>query len=244
MRYLKSLQKLGLNSKEQEIYFAILQLEKATANQIARKAGIKRPTTYDILYRLQSQGFIYETEENNKRYFVANAPEKLVDIIENQKRELERDLPMLSSIFNTNPKKAKVAYFEGYEGITQLYEDTLLSCKKSDEILAYVTNETVEYLEDYSINYVQRRIAKGIKLRGIYQDRPELKKYLRQDKEQLRVSKIISEKTFPIKNEINIYANKMIIITYAPEPYGILIESKEVVNTQRSIFEMAWKGIK
>lgn len=243
MQYLKSLQKLGLNDKEQEIYFALLQLEKATANQIAHKANLKRPTTYDILYRLQADGFIYETEENGKRKFVANEPKKLIDIIENQKRDLVKDLPVLNSIFNTNPKKAKVAYFEGYEGIKQLYEDTLISLKKSDEILAYVTNETIEYLKDYSLDYVDRRVKKGIKLRGIYQDKPELGQYLKKDTEQLRTSKVVSDKDFPIKNEINIYADKMILITYSPEPYGILIESKEVVATQRSIFEMAWRGI-
>lgn len=244
MQYLSSLKKLGLNQKEQETYFAILQLEKATANEIARKSGIKRPTTYDILYRLQSQGFIYETEENGKRKYIANAPEKLINIIEDQKRELEKDLPILNSIFNTNPKKAKVAYFDGYEGIKQLYEDTLISLKKDDEILAYVTNETIKYLQDYSLDYVRRRVEKGIKLRGIYQDKLDLKQYLKQNKEHLRTSKVVSEKTFPIKNEINIYADKIIIITYSPEPYGILIESKEVALTQRSIFEMAWKGLK
>lgn len=244
MNYLKSLQKLGLNDKEQQIYFAILQLEKATANQIARKADLKRPTTYDILYRLQSQGFIYETEENNKRYFVANAPEKLVDIIENQKRELQKDLPILNSIFNTNPKKAKVAYFDGYEGIKQLYEDTLISLKPGDEILAYVTDETIEYLKDYALDYVKRRVEKNIKLRGIYQDSPILKEYLKKNKAELRTIKVAPKKQFPLKNEINIYANKMIVIAYSPEPYGILIESKEVVDTQRSIFEMAWRGLK
>jgi sugar-specific transcriptional regulator TrmB len=244
MDSIKSLEKLGLNDKEQKIYLALLQLERATANRIAREARIKRPTTYDILYRLQSQGFIYETEENKKRYFIANPPEKLIDIVEDQKRELLRDLPLLTSIFNTNPKKPKVAYFEGYEGIKQLYENTLKSLKKGDEILAYVTNETVKYLEDYSVDYVKRRVAKGIKFRGIYQDEPELNQYLKHDKEQLRISKTVKSKDFPIKNEINIYANKMIIITYSPGPYGILIESNEVVETHRSIFEMAWRGIK
>lgn len=243
MQYLKSLEKLGLNDKEQQIYFAILQLEKASANQIARKADIKRPTTYDILYRLQSQGFIYETEENGKRLFVANAPEKLLDLLENQKREVKNDLPLLNSIFNTNPKKAKVAYFDGYEGIKQLYEDTLTSLKPEEEILAYVTDQVIDHLADYALDYVKRRVAKQIKLRGIYQDSDTLKQHLDQNEAELRTIKVADKTIFPITNEINIYADKIIIITYAPEPYGILIESKEVAQTQRTIFEMAWHGL-
>lgn len=243
MKYLPSLEKLGLNQKEQEVYFALLQLEKATANQVAHKADVKRPTAYDILYGLQKQNFIFETTENKKRYFVAHPPEKLLEIIENQKQELKNDLPVLTSIFNTNPKKPKVAYFTGFDGIKQLYEDTLLSLKLGDEILAYVASGTVEFMAEYAVDYVRRRVAKKIRLRGIYQNTVNLKKYLKNNAADLRTIKIADSKKFPLKNEINIYANKMIIITYAPEPFGVLIESKEIVETQRAIFEMAWGGL-
>jgi len=242
MQYLKSLEKLGLNQKEQEVYFALLQLEKASANDVARKSKVKRPTTYDILYRLQSEGFIVEITENNKRYFVANAPEKLTQVLDEKKRELERDLPFLTSIYNTKAKKPKVAYFEGLDGIIQLYEDTLISCQKGDEILAYVSNDTVKYLDEYTIDYVRRRVEKGIKMRGFYQDTPRVREYLEHNSEHLRTSNIIKEEEFPLKNEINIYADKLIILTYAPEPFGVMIESKEISDTQRTIFELAWNG--
>jgi sugar-specific transcriptional regulator TrmB len=244
MQYLESLKKIGLNDKEQAVLFSLLQLGKATANQIAAKSQIKRPTTYDILYRLQDKSFIYEADENGKRYFIANPPKKLVTVLESQKRALENDLPILQSIYNINPQKPKVAYFEGFEGIKQLYEDTLTSLKRGDEILAYVTHDTLQHLENYSLDYVKRRVAKGITLRGIYQNTLGLAAHLAHDQEQMRISKTVEQDELPLENEINIYANKMIVITYAPEPYGILIESNEVANTQRSIFEMAWRGLK
>jgi len=242
--FLESLKKIGLNPHEQDVYFALLQLEKATANQIAQKSQVKRPTTYDILYRLKSTGFISETFEGKKHYFVANPPQAIVRFIEEEKRELTQDLPELLSIYNTKANKPKIAYFEGVEGIKQLYEDTLLTLQAGDEILAYVSADTVKYFEDYSIDYIRRRTAKKIHLRGIYQDSAVLREYLKKNFEQLRISKVVPYDQFPLKNEINIYANKVIIITYKPEPFGILIESKEIADTQRAIFEMAWRGIK
>ena len=116
--------------------------------------------------------------------------------------------------------------------------------KSGDEILAYVANDTVKYLEEYALDYVKRRVEKNINLRGIYQDTPELKKYLGSDTAQLRLFKLADSKFFTLKNEINIYADKMIILTYSPEPFGVLIESKEIADTQRAIFEMAWRGAK
>lgn len=244
MPYLKSLDKLGFNHKEQDVYLALLQLEKASANQIAYKARIKRPTTYDILYRLVQEGFIAETEENGKHLFAANPPENILRLIEERKRELTDDLPLLLSIYNTNAKKPKVAYFDGLDGIKQLFEDTLASSKAGDEILAYVAEESITHLGSYNDDYIKRRAAKGINSRGIAQDTPSIRKYTDQNEEQKRTTRLVDPKLFPMKNEINIYANKIIIATYTPEPFGILIESKEIADTQRSIFEMAWKGIK
>jgi sugar-specific transcriptional regulator TrmB len=244
MKYLDSLKNLGLDEREQEVYLALLQLESATATRIAAKTGQKRSTIYDTLYRLLNVGFVSEVEMHNTKVFLATPPEKLKEIVENKKRDLESDLPYLLSIYNQKPMKPKVSYFYGLSGIKQLYDDTLATCEKDDEILAYVTNETVEYIDDYSARYVERRVAKGIKIRGIYQDTEGISKYLADNEGQLRTSKVVSRDDYLLKNEINIYANKIIIITYSPEPYGILIESKAIVDTQRAIFEMAWQGIK
>ncbi len=242
MKNLESLKNLGLNEKEQIVYIALLQLEKATANQIARKSGIKRPTSYDILYRLQTDGFIYEANENGKRFFVANPPEQLVQRLDERKKALEADLPFLLSIYNIKAKRPKVAYFEGLDGIKKLYEDTLKSLKSSDEILAYVTTDSLEILADFSADYVARRVEKGIRLRGIYNTSIKMSKYLHNNQKQLREARVV--KKFPLKNEINIYANKIIILTYSPEPFGVLIESNEIAETQRAIFELAWIGAK
>lgn len=240
----KSLDKLGFSQKEQDVYLALLQLEKATANQIAYQSKVKRPTTYDILYRLVQEGFIAETEENGKHMFAANSPENILRIIEERKRELKDDLPQLLSIYNTKVNKPKVAYFDGLEGIRNLYEDTLLTLKSGDEILAYVADYEIPELEKYMHDYVIRRAKKGIKARGIAENKPGIKEFTKENKEELRVTKLVNENEFNLKNEINIYANKVIIITYKPEPFGVLIESKEIADTQRAIFEMAWRGIK
>lgn len=244
MKYLNSLSKLGFNQKEQEVYFALLQLEKATANEIARKSKVKRPTTYDILYRLVAEGFVAEVTENDKMKFVARPPANLLEILENRKRELQADLPELLSIYNTQAKKPKVAYFEGLGGIIQLYEDTLLTLKSGDEILAYFCDYEIPEHNQYMHNYVLRRAQKGIKARGIGQDKPGIREFTKENKKQLRTSKLVSAKVYQLKNEINIYANKVIIITFKPEIFGVMIESKEVADTQRAIFEMAWRGVK
>ncbi|MBM2820681.1 MAG: transcriptional regulator TrmB [Candidatus Berkelbacteria bacterium] len=243
MPYFDSLKQLGLNQKEQDVYLAILQMEKASVNDLSIHAKTKRSTTYNIVYRLKAEGFVSETTENNKHFFVANNPELVLSVLDEKKRHFKQELPAILSLYNILPQKPKVAYFEGVGGIKQLYEDTLLILQAGDEILAYVSTDTVKHLEEYSVDYIKRRVAKKIMLRGIYNNSPDMQKYMAKNKEQMRVAKMISEKEIPLENEINIYSNKMIIITYKPEPYGILIESKEITNTQKAIFETLWKRL-
>jgi sugar-specific transcriptional regulator TrmB len=243
VQYFESLKQLGFNQREQDVYITLLEMQKAKINELAQRANTKRSTTYDILYRLKKEGFVSEVHQGKKHYFIANDPEMILSLLEEKKRLYKRELPAILTLYNTLPQKPKVAYFEGLEGIKELYEDTLLTLGKGDTIFAYVTDDSVKYLDEYIQDYVKRRAAKGIRSRGILQETPGITKYLEHNREQLRNSKTVKESEFPLENEINIYANKVIIATYEPEPFGILIESKAVANTQRAIFEMAWRGI-
>ena len=83
----KDLQAVGLQEKEAKVYLAALELGKGTAQQIAIKAELKRPTTYVIMEELMRQGLVSSFYEGKKQYFVAENPERLVDILQNQKQD-------------------------------------------------------------------------------------------------------------------------------------------------------------
>ncbi len=243
MNYLKSLFKLGLNAKEQDVYLALLQLEKATVNAIAKKAGTKRPTTYDILDRLKNGGFVADFFDGKKHYFTANSPEQILAFLDDQKREIQNDLPTLLGLYNAKIDMPKFTHFDGFSGIKELYENSLSALKKGDEILAFVTNQTPAALPEYVADYVQKRSRAGIRVRGIYNDSLIIRQYLRQNPAELENAKIVRYEDFPMKNEVNIYTNNVAIITYKPKPFGVLIVSKEIADTERAIFEMAWRGL-
>jgi len=47
---------------------------------------------------------------------------------------------------------------------------------------------------------------------------------------------------FLFANEINIYGNKIAIMSMQGEYLAVIIESESVARTQRTIFELAWAG--
>ena len=51
----------------------------------------------------------------------------------------------------------------------------------------------------------------------------------------------IDSKLFPFYSEITIYDNKVSSVTFSDQGHvGLIIENKEIYETQKSVFEIAW----
>jgi sugar-specific transcriptional regulator TrmB len=242
MNLQETLKNLGMHEKKAEVYLACLELGNATAYLIAKKVGLKRPTVYDIANQLMREGLLHKSMRGRVKYFSPADPEKLIRILRRKERAVHEAMPTLQDLYNSPRQKPLIRYFEGKEGIVEMYEDSLRSCRKGNEILAYVGEDVLRHIPAYTEDYVKRRVERGIILRGIYKNNPVLAKYLEKSREQLRVAKILDEKYFPISNETNIYKNKIAIASYGKEMFGMIIESVEIARSQKAIFELAWKG--
>lgn len=236
------LEQINIEGKKAEAYLACLEMGGATGYLIAKKTGLKRPTAYDLINQLMKEGLVYKSIKGNIKYFSPADPEVLLKKIKEKEEKIRSIMPTLQNLYNSPKTKPFIRYFESKEGIKEMYEDSLRSCRKGDEILAYVGEDVMAHLPEYAENYVRRRVEKGIRLRGIYKQDAEIKKYLAKNIEQLRESKILDEKDFPVSNETNIYKNKIAIASYGTEMFGMIIESEEIARAQRAIFELAWRG--
>ncbi len=237
------LSKLGLNDKKADIYLACLESRGLTAYAIAKKVGLKRPTVYDILNSLMKEGLVYISFKKSAKCFYPAEPEILLKKLKKRENELTEIMPILNSLYNKpNSRKPIIKYYEGVEGIKEMYNDSLTSLKRGEEMLVYCGQDILRYLPKYVDQYVKERVKKGIRVRGIYKKTKELITYMDKNKEQLREVKLVNEIMFSLNNEINIYNNKLAIASYNKEFFGILIESEEVFKSQKTIFELAWLG--
>ena len=94
---------------------------------------------------------------------------------------------------------------------------------------------------------MNERVKRGVRLRGIAPDDDAGRRVHGEDREKLREIRLVPADAFDFRNEINIYDHKVAICSFGPaarsatDMFGIIIESKEVAETQRQIFEMAWR---
>lgn len=242
MDILEALKQINIEGKKAEVYLACLESGEATAYLIAKKTGLKRPTVYDLIDQLMKEGLVYKSIEHGAKHFSPADPEKLIKLIRDKEAVIRSVIPDLKRLYHSPKTKPAIRYFNGREGIKEMYEDSLRTLKSGDTILVYVGEDGLSDLPNYVSEYVDRRVAKGIRVRGIFKRAKETMDYMVHNDEQLREAVILDQKYFPLDNEINIYANKVAIASYGQEMFGIIIESEEITNSQRAIFELAWLG--
>ncbi len=243
----KTLEFIGFSEKEVLVYLALLELGKGTVTQISRKAGINRPTGYHVLNSLALKELVKISGKEPKQEYVAESPDQiekmLQDKIESGKKfldEAKKIIPELKSIHNV-VNRPKVLFYEGKEGLEKVYEDTLSS---REEILAYASVEDIApTLPHYFPEYYKRRAKKGIHIRAIFPESPDARERAGLDKEEIRQSLIVPSEKFGFHPEINIYDNKVMIASWR-EKLGIIIESSEIADAMKKIYELAWAEAK
>lgn len=219
--------------------------EGGAVTQITRKAGLNRTTGYDVLDNLVAKGLVSISGKEPKQEYAAESPERIISLLEREKeikneqlKKIRSLLPEIKSLHNVT-LRPRVRFYEGIQGLKDIYEDTLTS---HEQIRAYANiSEMHEGLAGYFPKYYERRAGKGISIRAIIPDSPVGKNRANKDKEEMRESMLVPVEKYNFLPEINIYDNKVMIASWR-EKLGIVIESAEIADAMKKIYELAWQG--
>ena len=248
---LKILGEIGFSEKESRIYLALLELEQATANEVARKADINRTSAYDVLEVLIKRGVVSKYKKKARTFFMVGDPRKLISYLEHEKGDFEKTiekqerkitevLPELVSLQNPLSTRPKVQFFEGVKGMREAYEDTLTA---KDGILAYANVETVHAgIPNFFPEYYQRRTREKVPIKAIFPQNEASRERASHNREELRQTKFLPHKEMTFSPEVNIYNNKVLIASWR-EKMAIIIESKEFADHERLVYQLLWEKL-
>jgi len=240
MKVEKVLQELGLTKNKGVVYIAALNTGKGSALDIAKRAGLPRTTTHEILQYLVALGLISYVSKGRKRVYSAEPPTKLRALLQEKERILETTLPELSSLFNTTGIRPKVRFYEGIAGVKTVFEDTLtVSTKLLRGILSMEDLYKIPG-KDFMDDYVKRRVGAGIKLKVIRSEQKEVEEtwpFSAQEARELHYAP--QDMIFPMT--IYIYDKKVGIIATQKENFGMIIESEDFYTTFKNLFEVMWQ---
>jgi sugar-specific transcriptional regulator TrmB len=245
----KELQKLGLSDKEAKVYLSSMELGPSPVQAIAQKSGVNRATTYVMIESLISRGLMSSFEKGKKKFFTAESPEQLVALLHKEEAEIKEKtrqmmeiLPELKILFAAAEEKPRLRFFEGIEGLKAIQDDILKSkYDQLDEIVALDPSYRTfpPTMQDHRQKLIEK--TKNIAVRVIYTSQ---KGATLTPCEGKRERRYVPPEKFPFTTDTIIYGNKLAIGTSTGKLMGVIIESKEISDALRSMFNLAWEGAK
>lgn len=244
------LEKVGLSEKEAQIYLLGLELGSQSASVFAKRAEVNRSSVYRILQNLINKGLMGSFDKNGVFYFESVPPARLLNYVDSRrnhldacKMEISDMLSRFESLSSPLSPRPKIRYFEGFAGVQLVMEETL---EATEPLRCYSSLhrwlDTPE-LADYIRAYGKRRVfERKIPLKALVHISDITQEYLQNEyPTELFDFRFIPDGIAIVDNEINIYNDKVAIVSLKPLDYfGVIIESPQIADTQKSIFELAW----
>jgi sugar-specific transcriptional regulator TrmB len=189
---------------------------------------------------LESKGLFSKAAKGKKNYYEAEDPEVIFGLYKIRQEAFARLLPDLRALHNKEGKQPKVRFYHGIEGLKAMYWESL---KSKETIVGYGSiDEVLSSFKEYIQEYMKERIKKKIHVRGIVPSTVKSQEYAKLNPAQLRELVLVPKDSFPMTNEINIYDDKVAIFSFR-EQVGVIIQSQDIANSQKAIFNLAWVGV-
>lgn len=245
---IKQLIEFGLSDKEARIYLALIGLEIATVTQIAESSNINRSSAYVVLESLKKKGLVSMSEDKKVQNYVAISPDMLLLEAQNRaknaehmKDKISEIVPGLKALHKDTKQKPTVKVFEGKQGLISAFEESLNNKEKIMRVSSSV-EKIFKILPDYFPDFIQRRIKMGIKMYGIHPDDETVKNIIK-TMPKFDEPILIPSKKYKSSADISIYDNKISYMS-PEEELAIIIESKEMTDVMKSIFDLAFEEAK
>lgn len=235
----KLLEQTGFTEKEALIYLALLELGEGNVSDISKITELKRPIIYVILEGLIKRGHASELPSKKVNTYQASDPGIILRKIQDTAKNFSEMLPIFRTLSNKGKKKPKIFYYETKGGIWNIYEEMSRS-KNPFFITSYAS------IRKFFPNAIDKWVDEDIKA-GLIKDGYHL---IPDDEENIEIGKRFKKanqgvRTLSelknIKMDFTIFGNKLAVTSLEDEPFIVVIESEELVNSMRPIFEIAWE---
>src|SRR3989338_4642312 len=97
MAYSKLFEQLGMSPNEAQIYDTLVSGVEMPVSEISVKAKVHRRNVYDALNRLLEKGLVFQIFQKGENLYRAVHPQKLLEVIKEKEKSLQKILPALST---------------------------------------------------------------------------------------------------------------------------------------------------
>ncbi len=247
----ETLQSIGLNSRDADIYIVLCNLGPQPGSVIAKSLAMKRTTVYHCLQRLVDKGFVFPHKESSATYFHLNPVTDAISKIELEKERLNQqqlNLQKISFVLQqrmVEDEISKMKYRE-FKGTSELKRLKMSTLKKTKEVCIFASpgpSGLIVAQKDRAFwKRFESRIKKdGIEVRIIVPNTIGGQALKEDSVNRPYTVKTVPRDTFPVSEEIevSIVEDRLVVIGGL---FGAEIIGKELTQVKKSAFNLAWRG--
>lgn len=241
-KMVSDLEQLGLTEGESKVYLALITIGSSSVGKIVKESGVAYSNIYEILNRLIEKGIASFIIKGKTKYFQPISPSNLLDYLDRKQKDIENQkkiatalLPQLSKL-RTLHDMQEGEVFLGPKGLKTAYEKLLQDHAEGDEALFFYVHEE-EYLKKSELFYAGiKGLLKKVSYRGISNEEYRSSKFV-------KIYHFFDMRfvTFPVPGNMDIFQDKVLIISWKPEIAAILIHSRSIAEHFRQYFNSVWK---
>jgi sugar-specific transcriptional regulator TrmB len=233
----------GLNSTEAKTYKALLARKSWLPSELAQNVQETRTNMYKILDSLVAAGLAERLTEHKKLQYRATNPTRLLTLAHEQRtareqaeKALELSAQELTREYVKNHEQAGVRYFQGKEGVRQIFADMLTA--KTTIYLVRSPADVAFYDEAFFETFRKQRAARGIKTCALTPDLPTATHDPKVDAANLFLRTWLPADAYTGSVEWNVYDDKLAILSYGQEATGVILESPQIADSFRQLCKL------
>lgn len=238
-----ALQEIGLTEIESKVYVALLSIGGSGAGEIIRKTGLHKATVYSVLQQLIEKGVASYILVGKERFFKAENPEVLLDILKYKERRIKEILPELKQKIGAEKKEQEATIYCGVRGIRTVCESILNELRPNGSYVDFgVSGLFKEVMGPYWFQWQAKKKNYNIKAKCIFDESVREKKDI--------LESYVGEKKFVPKEfysvvDTMIYNDTVVLFIWnAKPPLAVKIKSADVANAYKNQFKLLWKTAK
>ncbi|MEK7575410.1 MAG: helix-turn-helix domain-containing protein [Patescibacteria group bacterium] len=240
MQIKQILKQLGLNERHAAIYLACLELGSASIQTISNKSGFARSTCESVLASLQEKGFVTAFRKKRTRFFSPEEPKKLISIAKEKVELLESALPQFRAHYFKGNVLPTVRLYQGEAGVKIALREILDEAK---ELVGFGSVDDIfRTLENFFKIFTKERMKRKIPLKIILRDSPLARERQKLGSQQLREVRLMPEQS-SYSSMTFIWNNKVLMCSLQDEIIALVIESRELADSQRIMFNLIWENL-
>lgn len=235
---------LDFAEDEVMVYVSVLEIGTASVLQIAQKLNIPRTTIYMWVEQLKKKGLLKQVEIGKKSFFIAESPNKLLQIAEHKKLSINSTisslaihLEKLNAIHNLKNEKPRMYYREGGEALKEILQQTL----EHEHIFIHCMSKQLQnHLGSWLVSYYDQLIQKMIFTQEIVSDSEDDQLYQKKYS-SIRNEIICIPEKYATNVDYLIYGDTVVFITYKSGiPTMVIYEDQELAHFERVRFLLIW----